>query len=429
MGEHVTMTSRIKDSEVLESFQRLRNDLQPNDDLRIQVQLGLTTPAIDGAVSDIATKDAVKTALAADASILHSVQLILQHNITVSIQRQPQQAFDQCKVSYQDQVDGVALARVLAATRRHFPTLDRAELIQRVLGEELTEYYRQREQRLMKLEDLNEQLIVQGTKFREELERQAAERQRQREEEAEAARARMQAEHDGRMADLEVKAKALTDREKQLDDSSSKHARRQHHKDLKKMLESRGQNFSLTRATAQKRYLPHALFVLLMLVPAVLFALSLWSAVYRPGTWNGTPNDWAALLRLPLSAIALALAVVYYIRWNHDWFRQHAEEEFNLKRLDLDVDRASWIVEMMLEWKDEKDAPIPPELIDRLTRNLFALDRRGETVIRHPAQDLASALLQASSSITLPIPGGGSATVNAKGLDRFKRNIGAADKD
>jgi hypothetical protein len=297
-----------------------------------------------------------------------------------------------------------------------------------VLGEELAEFYRTREQHLMRLEEIYDKAIIEGTRFREELERQVAERERRRHEEVEAERARLKAAQEERMAEIDAKAKTLVERERQLDDSSSKHARRQHHKDLKKILESRSQSFSLTRATAHKRYFIHALFILLLLVPAVVFAYSIWSAIYRPGTWGGTPGDWAALLRLPASAIALALAVVYYIRWNHDWFRQHAEEEFALKRLDLDVDRASWIVEMMLEWKDEKGAPIPPELIDRLTRNLFASDRRGETVIHHPGQDLASALLQASSSITLPIPGGGSATLNARGLRSFKKRSGTEDK-
>jgi len=34
-------------------------------------------------------------------------------------------------------------------------------------------------------------------------------------------------------------------------------------------------------------------------------------------------------------------------------------EEFRLKRVRFDVVRASWIVETMLEWNEEKASPIP----------------------------------------------------------------------
>jgi hypothetical protein len=280
--------------------------------------------------------EAVKAALAADASILHSVWLYLPSNVTVFIERLPQ-GFGQCKVTYQDNSTAITLwAEVIASTQRQLQTVDRSNTVQRVLGDE-----------------------------------QAAGREQRRQQEAEAERNQLRIDREARVAELEAKAKALGDREKQLDDGSSRHARRQHHKDLKKILEDRSQNFSLTRTTEHKRYLIHALFVVLMVVPAAVLASSLWSGIYKPTTWNGTPADWAALLRLPLS--------------------------------------------------------IPPELIDRLSRNRFTTDRRSEAVISHPAQDLASALRPASSSITVPIPGGGHATLNAKGLRQFQKEAKTTD--
>ncbi len=39
--------------------------------------------------------------------------------------------------------------------------------------------------------------------------------------------------------------------------------------------------------------------------------------------------------------------------------------------MELDVDRASWFVEIAFEWKDEKGEAIPLELIERLTQGLF----------------------------------------------------------
>ena len=130
---------------------------------------------------------------------------------------------------------------------------------------------------------------------------------------------------------------------------------------------------------------------------------------------------WYFILKPLFSGIALAAAVIYYIRWSNLWFTQHATEEFRLKRLNLDIDRASWVVEMALEWKDEKGTEIPHELVERLSRNLFT-EEHGETKgPRHPSEDLASALLGASTSLSMKIPGVGDATLDRKGIKNFQK--------
>jgi hypothetical protein len=48
-----------------------------------------------------------------------------------------------------------------------------------------------------------------------------------------------------------------------------------------------------------------------------------------------------------------------------------ADEEFRLKRISLDVDRAIWVVETALEWQEQKQT-IPPQLLEQLSRDLFA---------------------------------------------------------
>ena len=83
----------------------------------------------------------------------------------------------------------------------------------------------------------------------------------------------------------------------------------------------------------------------------------------------------------------LTVMVVFYIKWIDRWAQIHANEEFRLKRLDLDIDRSSWIVEVALEWQEEKGGAIPQELLDKLTHNLFAYSQNEET-IRHPYEDI-----------------------------------------
>ena len=84
--------------------------------------------------------------------------------------------------------------------------------------------------------------------------------------------------------------------------------------------------------------------------------------------------------------MGIAATIIFYIRWNDSWFRQHADEEFQLKRFELDIDRASWVVEMALEWKDEKGTEIPEELIERFTENLFKDQNIFESA-KHPSEE------------------------------------------
>ena len=88
--------------------------------------------------------------------------------------------------------------------------------------------------------------------------------------------------------------------------------------------------------------------------------------------------------------------------------------------MELDVDRASWVVEMAHEWKDEKGTELPESLIECLYRNLFSNEPETETV-KHPNEDLASALLEATSGLTLNIPGIGEAVLNRRAVRQFKK--------
>jgi hypothetical protein len=89
------------------------------------------------------------------------------------------------------------------------------------------------------------------------------------------------------------------------------------------------------------------------------------------------------ILFAKISFLSLAVIgiVAWYLRWLNRWFEQHAAAEFNLKQFELDVDRASWVVETSMEWRASEHGVIPSHLLDSITRNLFS---------RHQAQEDAS---------------------------------------
>lgn len=139
----------------------------------------------------------------------------------------------------------------------------------------------------------------------------------------------------------------------------------------------------------------------------------------------GTLDDYPTIQELLKADTAAACM----LNLGLPWFRQHADEEFRLKRLELDIDRASWVVEMAMEWRDEKGFTIPEELIERLTRSLF-VDRELADSPQHPYENLASALFDSVKSMRMAIPGIGEAELDRRALRRFRRaSASRADND
>jgi hypothetical protein len=192
---------------------------------------------------------------------------------------------------------------------------------------------------------------------RDRLERTYQERHRQ-----------LEAEHAGRAEDLTKRLEELEKRRKALDERDNSQTRRDLQKELKKVLQERNASFSLTRGTEGKM-LPIKITCALFIV--ALAGVSAW-ALYKT-TQPLPPGEpyWFGMVRLGLALAALAWFVVFYVRWQNRWTEAYASEEFRLKRLDLDVDRASWLVEVLMEWRAAGGAEVPQELIARLANGLF----------------------------------------------------------
>ncbi len=84
-----------------------------------------------------------------------------------------------------------------------------------------------------------------------------------------------------------------------------------------------------------------------------------------------SPDHWAQWVRLGLSTAGFVAALIYYIKWADSWARKHADAELNLRQFELDLNRASWVVETSLEWKRDGQDKIPDDLLKALTKGLF----------------------------------------------------------
>jgi hypothetical protein len=162
-----------------------------------------------------------------------------------------------------------------------------------------------------------------------------------------------------------------------------------------------------------------------MLLLGVGAVASTWVNLHHLNTGASFPvSVWIALwVKQAALTAGLVSTAVFYIRWSNRWFEQHASEEFRLKRLSLDLDRASWLVETAMEWKDHKGTEIPNVLVERLSAGLFEPEKPKEAPL-HPADQLASALLGASAEATIEVPGGSKIRLDRKGLRALQKGTG-----
>ena len=270
----------------------------------------------------------------------------------------------------------------------------------------------QREISLRRLEGLADRIIVRADEDRRAARVRLDEESERLRSEHTSERQKLQSEFDQQAEALKQRATELDARARELDDRGNTHARRQLQRDLKNELKNRSTSFSLTKDTASKRHPINVAFFGLFVALAALVGWTFWSTAQAP---PANIPFWFPLLRFAASVTGLIGSVIFYIRWQDRWSQSHIDEEFRLKRLDLDIDRAAWLVEMLLEWKAEKESDIPKELIDKLGTGLFEQMSPGAT-IRHPVEDAVTALLSSSSTIKIPFAGGGEAVLDRKSM-------------
>jgi hypothetical protein len=124
------------------------------------------------------------------------------------------------------------------------------------------------------------------------------------------------------------------------------------------------------------------------------------------------------LIKQGVLAAIFVGAVLYYVRWMNRWFEEHSSAEFLLKQFQLDVDRASRVVETALEWRRDQKAEIPSPLLDGITRNLFIQREAPEK--SSGVDDLASALVGNASQVKVKL-GDSEVSLDRKGLNKLAK--------
>jgi hypothetical protein len=219
-----------------------------------------------------------------------------------------------------------------------------------------------------------------------------------------------------KLATLEEQKRELEEEKKRLDDRANTHARRDLREKLKKELENRTEDFSVTTETNKLRKPIHAACLAGLISLAIAISFSSYWAVQALNMQLPTLILLLSLAKpFGLSIAALGL-LAYYIRWMNRWFDRHAEAEFKLRQFSLDIDRASWVIESTLEWRQSGAGRIPTVLLKSITHNLFVHPNEEKDEM-HPGDYLASAIMGNAKQLKFGL---GGAEVEMSGKDLRK---------
>ncbi|SFK87954.1 hypothetical protein [Falsiroseomonas stagni] len=250
------------------------------------------------------------------------------------------------------------------------------------------------------LDGMRRQLSAVGeelTKARIEGERELRERKGELDRAAKEEKAKLFAEYEARVSAIKAEKAKLEEREKQLDDRNNTHARRDLQKNLQEHLAAYKTKFQLTEDTRKLRQPVIRTVIAIESVCILLLAIIFLLPPQGPDFWD---KAFFWLKSFGVTFVATGTAV-WFLRWLTQWSARHADAEFQLRQLELDISRASWVVETTFEWKASQDSTIPVQLLDAISRNLFISGESRHEAADSPADHLASALLGDASRVKL----------------------------
>ena len=351
----------------------------------------------------------------------------------VTVRRVGKELFDEVSVNFdgnQPRLPEPQFAKMLGLAKK----LLKEVRIEGVLGgfasEEMTKYYEAREATLSRLEAMNRELLYGIHQRQQQLEDQFQRKSAQLEAELAKQREEQQRLFDEKMGLVRQEKEVLAKQLSEFDTRQSKYLRRQHHKDMLTQLGALSKKFELTPETRRLRWPIIGFIVVFLAFCGMMTVLNFnqTSDIIKAAGNDLSKLSWGHLTLLGFKQLGFGAAFLfgawYFVKWNDRWLRQHADAEFMFKQMEVDVNRASWVVEMASEWLDDKKTELPAHVVDVLTRNLFKYTTRSDDH-EEPPTDIPSLIFGAASSVKLTTPTGAEIELDRKGVKRTLKEGGS----
>ena len=337
----------------------------------------------------------------------YAFTLIVDGHHVFQLQRQNEAAFDKLTVQQQWFGDNqeVALQKFVIASDMigaEFGANWNSKALSGNLSDDLSRFVTTRDEGLARLESLYAKFSRELVEDREQLRLENEAKQKEADAILDARRQELQREFAQKEAKLAEREGELDGRIKKIDDRDAKHARRALRDSIIAELNKRDSSFTLTKGTQRLRW---PVWGILIVGCAVFLGGLVHNAYISKEVFAGAVEGWSwSVVYFVLKQVTYTaglLSVIFFgIKWSDRWFREHANEEFKAKTMQIDILRANWVVETLLEWKNEGNQ-IPSELLARLTHNLFRYP--DESHMSEGTADLASLLLGSAAKAKLKL--------------------------
>jgi hypothetical protein len=191
--------------------------------------------------------------------------------------------------------------------------------------------------------------------------------------------------------DLETQKAELESRRTELNDREPQHERRRLREHLTERLQSTIAQPS--EKTVQRERFSHYLYLMAATVFVTLSAsLTLFQT---PGTGAGSPAFWMLSIKSLLSGAAGAAFAWAGLSGLKTTAIADRDYEQSIKRYAFDMDRASWVVETILQMNSSEKATVPDEWLENVCRDLFVNKERDSK--EHRSLDAFAALFDATA--------------------------------
>lgn len=312
---------------------------------------------------------------------------------------------------------------------------DSSKIAQWNVPEQFNQAFSIHDEMLNRLEQLNVKLTEEADAFRRETETHYLEKEKTLEEKVEKQSEGLKQEYSERESELAERQAELDATLEEIDARNNTIVRREIRDKMLEDVKNRIEEFGVSPSTEQKR---KPVFWGILVLGFTIFSL-LFISLYeyhiflsRPLLTEAEKNNSSSsaenvvlnikdkkfivdgsveytwywqIAKTSILSFALISTILYAIKWQDKWARQHSDLEFELQQFNLDVNRANWVIESCLEWRKETESDVPEQLLNSITRNLFNSNSNKEEKVIHPADELASAIIGTSSKLKLNVAG------------------------
>lgn len=215
------------------------------------------------------------------------------------------------------------------------------------------------------LKALTNQIVQNQTEATEQLGKQRAALEKEFSERSANLQAATEAKLTEERQALDERAKGLDAKEKEFDFRDEQLVRRRLLDEIQKELE-KAQTPKVSATTEGKRTEVRKIVLAIEMVSGAVLGIGA-GAMSKSSTL-----EWYHFTSIAIPFAAFLSTAIWFLRWEERWFRDHANQEFLASRYRADMLRASWTAELAAELQKKDKGQIPPELLQAMTRGLFA---------------------------------------------------------